>query len=216
MKDYIENIKGAERRFYSNLPELRAGSDKKTVEGLGIVYNSLSENFAPWMDGGLYEVIEPESARGLLDDEDIMILFNHDTNLVLARNKGTAELIDTPEGVRYRYNTPNTTVGNDLYENLTLTNVRKSSFAFLPAEKGVKMERGIEWDGKGKINLRRIVKFERLFDFSPVTYPAYNKTEALARGYQQVIEAELKTQNDRATKQRQIQHELEKMKLGIF
>ena len=66
MKDYIEDIKGAERRFYSNLPELRVeGENNRIVDGLGIVYNSLSENFAPWMDGGLYEVIEPGAARGL-------------------------------------------------------------------------------------------------------------------------------------------------------
>ncbi len=213
MKDYIEDIKGAERRFYAT--EVRASGEKnRTVEGLGIVYNSLSENFAPWMEGGLYEVIEPGAARGLLDDEDIMILFNHDANQVLARNKNTAILTDTDAGVTYRYETPNTTVGNDLLENLQLKNIRKSSFAFTPADKGVRMERGIEWANMGKINLRRITKFERLHDFSPVTYPAYNKTEALARGYQQAIEKELKAEQDHSAKQRMIQHELEMIRLG--
>jgi len=211
MKDYIENIKGAERRFYNDLPELRADKEKRTVEGLGIVYNSLSENFAPWMEGGLYEVIMPEASRGLLDDEDIMILFNHDPNLVLARNKATAVLTDTDQGVRYSYETPETTVANDLLTNLRLRNVRKSSFAFLP--KDVRMERNIEWAGvSGKINIRRIVKFERFFDMSPVTYPAYNKTEAMARNYQSEIDALAKAEQTRQEKMRQIQHELFKIK----
>ncbi len=215
MKDYIENIKGAERRFFTTMPELRAEPESRLVEGLGIVYNSLSENFAPWMDGGLYEVIEPEAARGLLDDEDIMILFNHSENLVLARNKATAKLVDTDKGVRYSYESPNTTVGNDLLENLRLKNVRKSSFAFTVGDKGVRMERNIQWGDMGKINLRRIVKFERLYDMSPVTRPAYNKTEALARSFQQEIESEVQKQNERAAKLRQIQIEIDLVTLGI-
>lgn len=213
MKDYIENIKGAERRFYNNLPELRAETDSKTVEGLGVVYNSLSENFAPWMDGGLYEVVMPEASRGLLDDEDIMILFNHDPNLILARNKGTAILTDTDQGVRYTYETPDTTVANDLLINLRLKNVRKSSFAFIP--KDVRMERSIDWPNMGKINVRRIVKFERFFDMSPVTYPAYNKTEALARNYQSELDAMVTEEQTRANKRKQMEHELFKIKNSI-
>lgn len=189
VKDYITDIKNAERRFLNNLPELRATeTESRAIEGLGIVYNSLSQNFAPWLDGGLYEVIEPGAARGLLDNEDIMILFNHDPNLVLARNKNTATLTETDAGVTYRYNTPNTSVGNDLLENVRLQNVRKSSFAFIP--KDVRNERAVEWPNMGKINLRRIVKFDQLFDFSPVTYPAYNNTDVALRGFKSLIETE--------------------------
>ncbi len=210
MKDYIENIKGSERRFSSNLPELRSEGDSRKVRGLGIVYNSLSENFAPWMPGGLYEIIEPESTRGLLEDEDTMILFNHDPNFVLARNKNTASLIDSPEGVYYEFEAPDTTAGNDLRMNLQLKNVRKSSFAFIPKE--IKREKR-DWEGLGNINIRRITKFERMIDFSPVVYPAYNATEVMARGYQSEIEKEVNEQNSRERKMREIQHGLRMMKL---
>ncbi len=210
MKDYIP--KGAERRFYNNLPELRTEGESKKIRGLGIVYNSLSENFAPWMEGGLYETIEPEASRGLLDDEDIMILFNHDANLVLARNKNTAVLTDSAEGVWYDYETPNTTVGNDLRVNIELKNVRKSSFAFMPKE--IRKEtRTVE--GLGKINVRRITKFARFFDFSPVTYPAYNETEVMARAFTQEIEKELNLNNTREQQKRQIQHALKMHKLNF-
>lgn len=210
MKDYIKNFDKAERRFFSQTPELRAEKESRKVEGLGIVYNSLSENFAPWQEGGLYEVIEPGAARGLLDDEDIMILFNHSPDLVLARNKNTAELTDTDEGVRYSYDSPDTSIGNDLLVNLRLKNVRKSSFAFI--QKEVKMERNIQWADMGKINVRRIVKFERLFDFSPVTYPAYNQTEVMARAYTQEFQQQENQAKAYLIEVEQKKHELFKLK----
>lgn len=171
-----------ERRFFDNTPELRTDGDSNIVEGFGMVYNSLSQNFAPYIDGGLYEIIDPGAARGLLDDEDIMILFNHDQNLVLARNKNTATLEETENGVKYRYTSPNTTVANDLLENLRLKNVRKSSFAFKVKEAAMEKR---EFPGLGKINLRRIRSFQKLYDMSPVTYPAYNDTTALKRAFEE-------------------------------
>lgn len=216
MKDYIKNIENAERRFFAETPEVRAGEgESKEVIGMGIVYNRLSENFWPGVDGGLYEVIEPGASRGLLDDEDIMILFNHDTNLVLARNKNTATLTESDAGVSYRYNSPNTSVANDLFENLRLKNVRKSSFAFLPKE--VKNERMIEWPNMGRINIRRIVKFERLFDMSPVTYPAYTDTSVMARAFKSVTDEEVRSNEEqlRLQKRKQMEHELFKIKNSI-
>lgn len=183
MNDYINNIDTkAERRYLSTLPELRADATNPTsrkVEGMGIVYNSLSKNFAPWDTNGYYEIIEPGAARGLLDDDEIMILFNHEDNLVLARNKATAQLVESDAGVRYSFDAPNTSVGNDLLENLKLTNIRKSSFAFTAAEAVTERRK---WEGIGEINLRRIIKFKRLFDFSPVTRPAYKDTTVGKRG----------------------------------
>lgn len=193
-EDYILNIPNAQRRFHGSLPELRAaeGEDdnSRVIEGLGIVYNSLSENFAPHMRGGFYELIEPGAANGLLDDENIMILDNHMSERVLGRNRNTATLTDTPEGVLYRLNAPNTTVGNDMMENVRLKNIRKSSFAFVMKEEGVRMERGIKWEGLGEINLRRVIKFDRLLDFSPVTYPAYDNSSVAKRYLKHIFEEE--------------------------
>lgn len=215
MKDYIKQIsESAERRYFSATPEIRAEGDSKKVEGLGIVYNSLSENFWPGYEGGLYEVIEPGAARGLIDDEDIMILFNHDPSLVLARNKNTATLEDTADGVRYRYESPNTGVANDLLENLRLKNVRKSSFAFLPKE--VKNERMVQWGDLGKINIRRVVKFERLFDMSPVTYPAYNDSSVMARAFKGATEEEVRAAEEAIRLRKKKQMEIQNFKFKNY
>lgn len=178
-KDYIKNIRGVERRFFDGNVETRATADSREIVGRGIVYNRLSENFAPWHEGGLYEIIERGAADGLLDDENIMVLLNHDPSLVLGRNTKTAKLEEREDGVYYRFEAPNTTTGNDTLENVRLGNIRKSSFAFVP--KDVKMERMVEFGNMGKINIRRITKFEGLYDMSPVTYPAYEDTEVMAR-----------------------------------
>lgn len=179
MKDYIADIPRAERRFFQGSVESRKEADSRLIRGRGIVYNSLSENFAPWHDGGLYEIIERGAGDGLLEDENIMILLNHENSLVLARNTNTAKLIDTDQGVDYEFEAPDTTTGNDTLTNVRLGNIRKSSFAFIP--KDVVMERNVSYNNMGKINIRRITKFERLYDMSPVTYPAYEDTPVMAR-----------------------------------
>jgi HK97 family phage prohead protease len=212
-EDYIKKIAGGERRFFSDVPELRAadvaGTDSRKVKGLGIVYNKLSQNFCPWMEGGMYEVIEPGAAEGLLDNEEIMILFNHDTNLVLARNKNTATLTATNEGVVYEYETPNTSVGNDLLENVKLKNIRKSSFAFTVKESKNEI---IDWPGLGSINLRRILRFNELFDFSPVTYPGYMDTDVMARSFKTEIEQKEKEAKAYLIDVMKRKHELFKLK----
>jgi len=194
-RDYIKQYKGAERRFFDGTVETRAEADSRQIVGRGIVYNSLSENFAPWHEGGLYEVIERGSADGLLDDDGIMVLLNHEASLVLARNKKTARLEERTDGVYYIFDAPDTTTGNDTLINVRLGNIRKSSFAFLP--KDVKMERMVDYGNMGKINIRRITKFERLFDMSPVTYPAYDDTEVMARSIFAALEELDKTTKEK-------------------
>lgn len=173
VKDYIRGIdENAERRFNSPNIEARAEGEKNIVEGLGIVYNKLSEDL-----GGFREIIEPGAARGLLDNPEIMILFNHNPNLVLARNTETATLTESDAGVTYRYNSPDTTIAKDLLENLRLKNIRKSSFSFLVKEDRAE-KRTI--DGE-KVLVRVISQFKEFFDFAPVTYPGYKDTSAYKR-----------------------------------
>lgn len=211
MKDHIANIQKAERRYFEG--ETRAEKESRTIVGRGVVYNRLSENFAPWHEGGLYEIIERGAADGLLDDENIMVLLNHDTNQVLARNNNTAKLEDREDGIYYRFEAPDTTTGNDTLTNVRLGNIRKSSFAFTP--KDVKMERMVEYKDMGRINIRRITKFERLFDMSVVTYPAYDDTPVMARSILNALEelSKQKVAGTTDTDKREAQKILEQMAL---
>ena len=146
-----------ERRFFKS--ELRA-EDSKPVAGYGSVFNAQSEDL-----GGFREIIAPGAFDGRLDD-DVRALFNHDPNLILGRTKsGTLKLSVDDEGLRYDVDFPNTTLANDLRTSIQRGDVDQSSFAFTVDED--------DFEERDGVIIRTIHKVKRLFDVSPVTYPAY-------------------------------------------
>lgn len=175
MKDYIQKRdEKAERRYISPQIEVRSEADGQTIEGIAAVVNSDT-------DLGWYtERIAPGAFDNVLKD-DVAALFNHDPNFPLARttakDEGKLELFITKEGhLGYRYKSPNTSIGKDLAENIRTGIVQKSSFAFTIEEE--------EWKQHNDRNVpdvRTIKKIKRLYDVSPVTYPAYNDTSVAAR-----------------------------------
>ena len=209
-EDYIKNVSDkAERRFLK--VELRAPADKesRTVEGYAAVFNSDSEIF--W--GSWVERIAPGAFDDVLKD-DAVALFNHDPNLILARNGVNMTIEQDGKGLKYRFDAPNTTIGNDLLENIRNGNVYQSSFAFT-----VKEEKWTNPSSKEKYAIRTITKVERLYDVSPVTYPAYPDTTVGQRSFQTVdkeSKEKLNEEQSRRVKQQEIEHELFKIKQGQF
>jgi hypothetical protein len=184
IKDYIRDIPNAERRFFApGLQIVKAeahaadAADTRTVRGYAAVFNSDSEVFFDsWV-----ERIAPGAFDQVLDD-NVVALFNHDPNLVLARNKKTLRIGVDATGLWYEFSAPNTTAGNDLLTNIGLGNIEASSFAFIAKE--------VKWTNgdKGQLDVRTIMKVERLYDVSPVTYPAYPDTSVGQRSYQALLQ----------------------------
>jgi HK97 family phage prohead protease len=71
-------------------------------------------------------------------------------------------------GLGYEYDSPETTYANDLLELMRRGDVTQSSFGFT-----VKKD---TWIQRGNVMFRFIEKVGRLYDVSPVTYPAYPAT----------------------------------------
>lgn len=206
MKDYIRSINDkAERRFFKS--ELRAvDKESRTVEGYAAVFNSDSEIF--W--GSWVERIAPGAFDDVLKD-DAVALFNHDPNLILARNGVNMTLEQDGKGLKYRFDAPNTTAGNDLLENLRNGNVYQSSFAFT-----VKEEKWVNPDANQKYAIRTVTKLERLYDVSPVTYPAYPDTTVGQRSFEGSQADPKKVEEEqRAIKRRLMEHEIFKIKNSI-
>ena len=161
-----------ERRTFA--VELRAADDDtRSVEGYAAVYNSESNTL-----GWFTEVIEPGAFRDALErSPDIVALYNHDENMVLGRRSaGTLEVNEDDTGLRYRIpELPKSR--EDVYEAIKRGDVSKSSFAFTIAAGGDKWE---ELDGK---TVRTITKFDRIYDVSPVVYPAYSDTSVAKRSF---------------------------------
>ena len=160
-----------ERRYF-NEAELRAAKDSRTIEGYAALYNKRSENL-----GGYTELIEAGAFDNILND-DVRALFNHDPSKVLARTKaGTLTLEVDEKGLKYRFDAPETTTGNDLLIDVRNGNVDQSSFGFTVDKEEWLEER----NGDKYIYTRMIKKVKRLYDVSPVTFPAYSQTSVKVR-----------------------------------
>lgn len=156
--------------------------EKRTVEGYAIVFNSESRNL-----GGFTETIEPSSISGILDKSDILCLLNHNEDRgVLARSKygtGSLELTVDNIGVKYRFEAPNTALGDELLEGIKRGDISTSSFAFnVDKDTWTKKEDGTY--------LRTINQFKEIFDVSPVYKEAYPDTSVALRKMEDIRSAE--------------------------
>ncbi len=161
--------------------EVTVDSESRTVEGYALLFDTPSTGL-PFV-----EVIERGALEGVLAKSDVFALLNHDQSRgILARSKkgqGSLSLTVDTKGLKYRFEAPNTALGNELLENLKRGEVDSSSFAFT-VEKDT-WERGK--DGKVK---RMIQKVSELYDVSPVYNAAYSQTSVYKRGMEALEEEE--------------------------
>jgi hypothetical protein len=75
------------------------------------------------------------------------------------------------KGLRYEFSIPETSYGKDLAINMKNGNINQSSFAFTVGSD----EWSTDEDGN---DIRTITSIEKLYDVSPVTYPAYSQAES--------------------------------------
>lgn len=175
-----------ERRFTTGAVELRAAGDnaRPMVRGYAAVFGKSSDNLGgPYYQ--VFEIIEPGAFDDVLKD-DVRALFNHDANLILARSKngtGTLTLGVDQTGLFYEFESPDTTAGRDLQVSLARGDVDQSSFAFSITQDGQKWQEVTE--AGVTVATRTIKKVSRLYDVSPVTYPAYPDASAALRSLDQ-------------------------------
>lgn len=178
-KDYIKTLSDtAERRFFQS--EVRAVAPSEVADTTGSVIEGYAAKFNSVTEIGYYYKFREKILPGAFDDvlnDDVRCLFNHNPNFILARSvagKGTLTLTVDEIGLKYSYETPDRSYAKDLEDAIAKGDVSQSSFAFDIAE-----ETWTEIDGE--IATRDIVKFKKLYDVAPVTYPAYADTEVAKR-----------------------------------
>ncbi len=166
---------------YVAAAELRAEGegDARRLVGYAAMFNKRSLPMPLGWDESFVEVIKPGAFAGVLGN-DVRALINHDSNLVLGRNKaGTLKLSEDEIGLRVEITPPDTSYANDLIASIKRGDVDQMSFAFVVGEE--------KWgDGEDGIALREILSVAELFDVSPVTYPAYPDTTVAARHLEQL------------------------------
>jgi len=158
------------RSLQTNITATRAEQENEMyIEGYFAVFNTETELWR-----GAFESIDPGAFDETLSN-DIRALINHDTNLVLGRNKaGTLELKVDSRGLwgRIKIN-PNDTDAVNLYERVKRGDVDQCSFGFNILEEDVEYRD----DGTVKWTLKKV----DLHEVSVVTFPAYEDTGVQAR-----------------------------------
>lgn len=160
----------------------RANKETREVEGHAAIFNSYADL------GYFSEIIEPGAFREAIAVSDIRALFNHDPNHLLGRTKsGTLTVWEDEKGLAYKFTMPDSRT--DLIEMMERGDLDASSFAFTIKD--------AEWRIENGKDVRVIKKVERLYDVSPVTYPAYEDTDVALRSYQEIVQKRQKnTENE--------------------
>lgn len=167
-------------RRYIDAEDLRATEPSEDGESLKVrghaaVFDTLSGNL-----GGFREIIAPGAFSSAIKRDDVRALYNHDPNQILGRVKsGTLRMWEDEIGLAVEIDLPNTERGRDLHEMIRRGDVDQMSFGF-----------GVEVDDKGERRERwqkvngehvRTVEAAKLYDVSPVVYPAYTSTDVSVR-----------------------------------
>lgn len=163
-----------QRSFIGEVRAESRESEPTHIIGYGAVFNTKSELM--W---GFREIIMPGAFDNVLED-DVRALFNHDPNFVLGRSKsGTLSLSIDEQGLKYDITAPDTPTIRDLViEPLKRGDISQSSFAFQIARNGD------DWyENDDGVVIREIHKISRLYDVSPVTYPAYQAASSTTRSF---------------------------------
>ena len=159
------------------LKEIRINeSDGGTcIEGHAAVFDSWSETL-----GGIFpfkEKVRKGAFAESIGRDDIRALFNHDPNYVLGRNRaGTLELVEDDIGLRVRITPPDTSWARDITTSIRRGDISQMSIGFVVEDD--------EWSSSDGIDTRELKKV-RLFDVSPVTFPAYTATDVGVRAMQE-------------------------------
>lgn len=145
------------------------------IEGHAAVFDSWSETL-----GGIFpfkEIVRKRSFVESIAKDDIRALFNHDPNYVLGRNRaGTLELAEDDIGLRVRITPPDTTWAKDLQSSIRRGDITQMSIGFIVEED--------KWSTENGMDVREICKV-KLFDVSPVTFPAYTATDVGIRAMEE-------------------------------
>jgi hypothetical protein len=173
--------KTLERRVIpaGELRVLRKDDGPTKINGHAAKFDMLSEDL-----GGFRERVTPGCFAKTIQSNDIRALWNHDSNIVMGRNKaGTLRLWEDSAGLAYEVDVPqNQFIRDMVLSPIERGDVSQCSFSFYTLQDKFTKVDG-EW-------IRTLLEVE-LFDVSPVTFPAYNSTDVAVRSLAEAIKSVL-------------------------
>lgn len=177
------------------------------LTGRPIVYNQRT-------DLGWYDEIIEAGALDYADLKDIRFLINHNTDMIpLARSRNnnensTMQLITDEDGmgIRVDLDTENNSEAKSLYSAVGRGDITGMSFMF-------EVDKDSWEDIDSDHPLRRIRSFNRIFEVSAVTFPAYSQTSIQTRGLSDALDSAKESLD--SVKAEKLELEKERLRLKI-
>jgi HK97 family phage prohead protease len=165
-----------ERRYFP-IQEMRTEEGEggeMFVEGYPIVYEKYADLW------GFKEIIRKGAATEALKRSDELVLWDHESGQPMAAKKnGTLAVKEDEKGVFIRADVSKTIWGRNGFEAIKNGVIDKMSFAFVLKRGG---DNWLDEEIEGVMfEIREILKFWEIYDYSPVSYPAYEDTSVVAR-----------------------------------
>lgn len=155
--------------------EIRADSEKRTLSGYAVVWNSdttIGDYFIERIAPGAFT----KALRG-----DVLALVSHDYGRVIGRTRsGTLRLSEDSRGLKVEIDVPDTTDGNDLWTLVERGDISGMSFGFRATKQ--------EWDDTGDIPQRTVIEAE-LYEVTATPIPAYPDTSLAMRSLEEIRQA---------------------------
>lgn len=152
--------------------KIREENGKRYLEGYFSVFG---EPYQVW-DGWIETIERGAFARYLASGNDVKVLWNHDSNIVLgSTGNGTASLMEDETGLFGTVEiNENDSEAVSAYARVARGDVDGCSFGF-------DIARQEEWWDENDVYHTKITEVDPLYEVSPCTFPAYKATSISAR-----------------------------------
>lgn len=176
-----------------------------------IGYASTFEPYVLFRDGDTEykEVIDPQAFEGA-DMSDVVLRVDHEGKVYARTSAGDLVVSVDEHGLKQEADLSRTAAGRSLFEDIAAGHYPKMSFAFTVEEDDYDKDE----------HLRTITKIRKLFDVSPVSFPANPGTELdvatrdYFHGVMEVERAERLAQEERAAKIQALTERIERLRNG--
>lgn len=159
---------------------IREEGGRRYLEGYFAVFG---EQYQVW-DGWMETIERGAFAEYLASGEDVKVLWNHDSNIVLgSTGNGTATLREDEIGLFGTVEiNENDQEAVNAYARIARGDVDGCSFGF-------EIDRQEEWWDEQGVYHTKILRVDPLYEVSPCTFPAYKATSITARNGEKLNQA---------------------------
>ena len=156
------------QRSYEITYRSKKDNNKKIIQGYAVVFDAWAD-ISSWGESWK-ECIRKGAFTQSLKENNILALYNHDFNNVLARKDVNMKLVEDDKGLYFEIELPDTTQGNDLYELIDKKIVNQCSFSGY-VKKNI-------WSKDREENILSEILEIDLTEITITPIPAYEVTEA--------------------------------------